>query len=103
MFETVATDFVPLSGDVLDQPRVALRYPSQDEERGLDLMGGEQIQQELRARFHSRGQGGPLASSDVRLDFTGVKVLFDVNTQHVDHSERTPYPRRSFFNRNTAT
>jgi hypothetical protein len=49
VLEAVAADFVPLGGDIANQSRVMLRDPAQDEEGSMDLVGGQQIEQQLGA------------------------------------------------------
>lgn len=53
VLKTVATDFMSLGGDIANQERIAFGYPAQDEECGFDLVGRQQIKQELGARFDS--------------------------------------------------
>src|SRR5947209_5153700 len=75
----VATGFVSLFDDSAHQLRIALRYPTQYEKRGLDARLIEQIQEPLGARFHAAGKGAPLApvhNVGKRFD---MKIIFNVN------------------------
>src|SRR5947208_7667916 len=75
---------VPGLGDGLNQARVSLRNPPQDEERRLTMFLLEHGQEPLRRLLHPALDLVPVAPPHRRVERRYVEVLFDVKRETVN-------------------
>jgi len=69
--------------DRLDEKRVPLGDPPQDEEGRPRSVGGEQFEQRTDAAIDSTLEAVPIRSSDVRLERRHLEVLLDIDGEVV--------------------
>ncbi len=70
---------MPGACDALHQVGVALRDPSQDEERAARVVAGEQLEQPVDVLLHAAAGALPLGARDVRRQGLDLEVLFHVD------------------------
>jgi len=76
MLQAVASDFVALGGNLLDDMRVVLRNPSQYEESGLATRFSKKIEKQPSATFDTARLCMPLLCSKAVIEGTDVEIVF---------------------------
>src|SRR5258708_33460476 len=83
----MAGDLVAPGGNFTNQLWIALRYPSQNKERSVGLMSGEQMENAAGGFFNARRQAGPLVHGGKTSYFTGMKIFFNIYADNIEHVE----------------
>ena len=81
----MTADLVPGGCDFADQRGEALRYPAEHEERRRHLAAIEQLQDAPRVRDDAAGVFIPSLPRHLPLERGDLEVIFDVNSERVQH------------------
>src|SRR6266851_3529004 len=81
----VAGDFVASASDVLDERRVPVGDPAEDEEGSPDIGIVEDVEEALGRVHDATGQAGPLLRREGAGEDLRMEVLLDVERQRVLH------------------
>ena len=85
MLIAVATDFMPGLGDGMNNARVFFGNPSQDEERGADIMDVKQFKQAVGGLFDTSGLLIPLGEADIIAEVFDHEPFFEIDGQDIIH------------------
>src|SRR2546427_10353521 len=84
-------DLMTACGDLLDHPRLSLRFPAQDEERCLDAILVQNLQEAGGVLLDSAFVSRPIFEAYGRLERRHLIVVFDVDRQRVQHGRAPEY------------
>ena len=84
--EAVTGDFVTPGRDLPNQRRLALRYPTQDEEGTLDTVPVKNLQYAPGVWLDERRQGSPLVGVKGFFHFARMEVFLNIDANRVSHA-----------------
>src|SRR5512146_633137 len=87
---TMTADFMPRPGDLLGYMRKLLGHPSQNEKCSANRIFLEHVQNPGHVALYTALIRIPLGEVDPRSECLYVKIIFDVNAQHIVHISTIP-------------
>src|SRR6266850_8098734 len=90
-------DLMTACGDLLDHPRSSLRFPAQDEERSLDAVLVQDLQETGGILLDAAFVGGPTLETNAGLERRHLIVVFDVDRQGVQHAYTAAHASRTWY------